>query len=164
MWTETYTRFRFLSQLGLALAAIPFAGVLYGITKGRRNFNVARVTVKSAKLPAGFDGLRVVQISDMHLGSFPTGSDIVQRGVDLINAEQPDLILFTGDMVNDYSEEAEPWLEKLSALPPASANSAYSGNHGESDYARWEQCSRQGGEPGAPQEPPRHYRVPADAG
>ncbi|MBP6575072.1 MAG: metallophosphoesterase, partial [Flavobacteriales bacterium] len=134
---ETYTRFRFLSQLGLALAAIPFAGVLYGITKGRRNFNVARVTVKSAKLPAGFDGLRVVQISDMHLGSFPTGSDIVQRGVDLINAEQPDLILFTGDMVNDYSEEAEPWLEKLSALNASIGKFSILGNHDYSDYAQW---------------------------
>lgn len=134
---ETYTRFRFLSQLGLALAAIPFAGVLYGITKGRRNFNVARVTVKSAKLPAGFDGLRVVQISDMHLGSFPTGSDIVQRGVDLINAEQPDLILFTGDMVNDYSEEAEPWLEKLSALTASIGKFSILGNHDYSDYAQW---------------------------
>jgi len=134
---ETYTRFRFLSQLGLALAAIPFAGVLYGITKGRRNFNVARVTVKSAKLPAGFDGLRVVQISDMHLGSFPTGSDIVQRGVDLINAEQPDLILFTGDMVNDYSEEAEPWLEKLSALTARIGKFSILGNHDYSDYAQW---------------------------
>ena len=134
---ETYTRFRFLSQLGLALAAIPFAGVLYGITKGRRNFNVARVTVKSAKLPAAFDGLRVVQISDMHLGSFPTGSDIVQRGVDLINAEQPDLILFTGDMVNDYSEEAEPWLEKLSALTARIGKFSILGNHDYSDYAQW---------------------------
>ncbi|MBK7555457.1 MAG: metallophosphoesterase [Flavobacteriales bacterium] len=134
---ETYTRFRFLSQLGLALAAIPFAGVLYGITKGRRNFNVARVTVKSAKLPAAFDGLRVVQISDMHLGSFPTGSDIVQRGVDLINAEQPDLILFTGDMVNDYSEEAEPWLEKLSALTASIGKFSILGNHDYSDYAQW---------------------------
>jgi uncharacterized protein len=134
---ETYTRFRFLSQLGLALAAIPFAGVLYGITKGRRNFNVARVTVRSAKLPAAFDGLRVVQISDMHLGSFPTGSDIVQRGVDLINAEQPDLILFTGDMVNDYSEEAEPWLEKLSALTASIGKFSILGNHDYSDYAQW---------------------------
>ncbi len=161
---ETYTRFRFLSQLGLALAAIPFAGVLYGITKGRRNFNVARVTVKSAKLPAAFDGLRVVQISDMHLGSFPTGSDIVQRGVDLINAEQPDLILFTGDMVNDYSEEAEPWLEKLSALTATHRQIQHTREPRLQRLRTVEQCSRQGGEPGAPQEPPRHYRVPADAG
>ena len=132
-----YSRFRFLSQLGLALATIPFAGVLYGITKGRRNFNVERVTVKSPKLPAAFDGLRVVQISDMHLGSFPTGSDIVQRGIDLINAENPDLILFTGDLVNDYSEEAEPWLEKLSALTATVGKFSILGNHDYSDYAQW---------------------------
>src|SRR5690606_32627042 len=69
-------RLRFLSQLGLALAAIPFAGVLYGLTRGWRNFNVARVTVRSPKLPRAFDGLRIVQISDMHLGSFSADTDV----------------------------------------------------------------------------------------
>ncbi|MEO8066689.1 MAG: metallophosphoesterase [Flavobacteriales bacterium] len=135
---EPITRFRFLSQLGLALAAIPFAGVLYGITKGRRHFNVARVTVKSAKLPAAFDGFRVVQVSDMHLGSFSLGTDIVQRGIDLINAENPDLLLFTGDLVNDFSEEAEPWLEKLSTLTARVGKFSILGNHDYSDYAQWD--------------------------
>ena len=134
---EPITRFRFLSQLGLALATIPFAGVLYGITKGRRNFHVERLTVKSSKLPAAFDGLRVVQVSDMHLGSFSLGSDIVQRGIDLINAENPDLILFTGDLVNDFSEEAEPWLEKLSTLNAGIGKFSILGNHDYSDYAQW---------------------------
>jgi uncharacterized protein len=113
---EPISRLRFVSQLGLALAAIPFGAVLYGITKGRRNFHVQRETIVSSKLPKAFHGLRIVQISDMHLGSFPLSSDIVQRGIDLINEQEPDLILFTGDLVNDYSEEAEPWLEQLKGL------------------------------------------------
>src|SRR5262249_51863605 len=105
---EPISRLRFLSQVGLALAAIPFGAVLYGVTKGRRDFRVHREVIRSSRLPAAFDGLRIVQISDMHLGSFPLGSGIVQAGVDLINEQEPDLILFTGDLVNDYSEEAEP--------------------------------------------------------
>lgn len=134
---EPISRIRFLSQVGLALASIPFAGVLYGITHGRRNFRVERVTIPSSKLPEAFNGLRVVQISDMHLGSFPTDSDIVQRGIDLINAEEPDLILFTGDLVNDYSEEAEPWLEQLSKLEARIGKFSILGNHDYSDYARY---------------------------
>ena len=131
------TRLRFISQLGLALATIPFGGVLYGITQGRRNFRVERHTIKSSKLPAAFDRLRIVQISDMHLGSFPLSTDIVQRGIDVINAESPDLILFTGDMVNDYSEEAEPWLDKLKGLEARMGKYSILGNHDYSDYASW---------------------------
>ncbi|QQR86283.1 MAG: metallophosphoesterase [Flavobacteriales bacterium] len=134
---QPISRIRFLSQVGLALATIPFAGVLYGITHGRRNFRVERVTIRSDKLPEQFNGLRVVQISDMHLGSFPTDSDIVQRGIDLINAEEPDLILFTGDLVNDYSEEAEPWLEQLTKLEARIGKFSILGNHDYSDYARY---------------------------
>ncbi|MCU0320414.1 MAG: hypothetical protein MUE88_10120, partial [Flavobacteriales bacterium] len=63
---EQIDRVRFLSQLGLILAAIPFTGVLYGVTKGRSRFNVARVPVRSSRLPEAFHGLRIVQISDMH--------------------------------------------------------------------------------------------------
>ncbi len=134
---EPISRIRFISQVGLALAAIPFGAVLYGVTKGRRDFRVQRETIRSAKLPAAFDGLRIVQISDMHLGSFPLSSDIVRIGVDLINEQEPDLILFTGDMVNDFSEEAEPWLDTLSTLKAKLGKYSILGNHDYSDYASW---------------------------
>lgn len=134
---ETMGRIRFLSQVGLALAAIPFSSVLYGLTKGRSNFNVARVRVDAKGLPKEFDGLRIVQISDMHLGSYHVGSDIVQHGIDLINAEEPDLILFTGDLVNDFAEEAEPWLEQLKGLKARLGKYSILGNHDYSDYAQW---------------------------
>lgn len=130
-------RIRFLSQVGLALAAVPFAGVLYGLTRGWRNFNVARVAIKAAKLPKAFDGLRIVQISDMHLGSFPADTDVVQHGIDLINAEKPDLILFTGDLVNNFAEEAEPWLEKLAGLQATLGKYSILGNHDYGDYSTW---------------------------
>jgi predicted MPP superfamily phosphohydrolase len=134
---EPITRLRFLSQIGLALAAIPFGGVLYGITHGRRYFKVARETVRSSRLPAAFNGLRIVQISDMHLGSFPLDTDIVQRGIDLINAEQPDLVLFTGDMVNDFATEAEPWIGHLARIEARIGKFSILGNHDYSDYAQW---------------------------
>jgi len=134
---EPMTRMRFLSRTGLALAAIPFSAVLYGVTKGRRDFQVRRETLRSARLPAAFDGLRIVQISDMHLGSFPLSTDIVGNGVDLINSEEPDLILFTGDMVNDFSEEADPWIERLAQMRARIGKFSVLGNHDYSDYASW---------------------------
>ncbi len=134
---DKISRLRFVSQVGLALAAIPFGAVLYGITKGRRNFHVQREIISSSKLPRSFNGLRIVQISDMHLGSFPVSSDIVQRGIDLINEQDPDLILFTGDLVNDYSEEAEPWLDALKGLNARLGKYSILGNHDYSDYASW---------------------------
>lgn len=134
---ETIDRANFLSQLGLIAAAVPFAGVLYGVTKGRRRFNVAHVPIRSATLPASFEGLRVVQISDMHLGSYGDDLSIVQNGVDLINAEAPDLILFTGDMVNDYADEAERFVPVLAGLKARLGKFSILGNHDYSDYVKW---------------------------
>ena len=134
---EGIDRARFLSQLGLILATVPFSAVLYGVTKGRRSFNVARVPVKSPRLPSGFDGLRVVQISDMHLGSYGGDLAIVRNGVDLINAEEPDLILFTGDLVNDFAEEAEPFVAELARLQARMGKFSILGNHDYSDYPNW---------------------------
>lgn len=130
-------RLRFLSQMGLALATIPFTGVLYGFTRGWRYFNVERITIRSPKLPPAFEGLKIVQISDMHLGSFPEHTEVVQHGVDLINAEDADLILFTGDLVNNYAEEAEPWLEQLRGLKARLGKYAVLGNHDYGDYSQW---------------------------
>ena len=135
---ETFGRARFLSQLGLIVAAVPFAAVLYGVTKGRRKFNVAQVPVRNPALPAAFEGLRIVQISDMHLGSYGNDLSIVQHGVDLINAEQPDLIFFTGDMVNDFADEAEPFIQVLAGLKARKGKYSILGNHDYSDYAKWD--------------------------
>lgn len=130
-------RIRFLSQIGLALAAVPFSGVLYGLTRGWRNFNVAQVPIKVPKLPKAFDGLRIVQISDMHLGSFPADTRVVQHGIDLINAQNPDLILFTGDLVNNFADEVEPWLETVAKLHAPLGKFSILGNHDYGDYSSW---------------------------
>ncbi len=138
---EGIDRARFLSQLGLIISVVPFAGVLYGVTKGRRNFNLARVPVRSEKLPAAFHGIRIVQISDMHLGSYGGDLSIVRNGVDLIMAEKPDLILFTGDMVNDFAEEAEPYIAELARLEAPFGKFSILGNHDYSDYPKWDSPS-----------------------
>jgi uncharacterized protein len=135
---EGIDRARFLSQLGLIVSVVPFAGVLYGVTKGRRNFNLARVPVRSGNLPEAFDGLRVVQISDMHLGSYGGDMSIVRNGVDLIMAEKPDLILFTGDLVNDFAEEAELFIVELARLQAPLGKFSILGNHDYSDYPKWD--------------------------
>ncbi|MBL7964390.1 MAG: metallophosphoesterase [Flavobacteriales bacterium] len=134
---ETLDRANFLSQLGLILSVVPFAGVLYGVTKGRRTFNVAQVPIRSPRLPAAFHGLRVVQISDMHLGSYGNDLSLVQNGVELINAAEPDLVLFTGDLVNDFADEAEPFVELLGSINARLGKYSILGNHDYSDYARW---------------------------
>jgi len=135
---ETITRLNFLSQLGLILAAIPFGGILYGITKGRSAFEVENVDIVSRKLPKVFDGFKVVQISDMHLGSLALDNELVDKGVAMINALTPDLILFTGDLVNDKAIETEPWVEKLSKLRANHGMYSVLGNHDYGDYARWD--------------------------
>lgn len=135
---EVIGRARFLSQLGLVLSSLPFAGVLYGMTKGRRTFNVARMPVLSPKLPAAFEGLRVVQISDLHLGSYGGDLSIVRHGLELIQAEDPDLIVFTGDLVNDFADEAEPFIDLMRALKAPMGKFSILGNHDYSDYARWD--------------------------
>jgi hypothetical protein len=135
---EVMSRSNFLSQMGLIAATVPFAAVLYGVTKGRRNFNVARVRIDSHELPEAFNGLRIVQISDLHLGSYADDLSVVQRGVELINAETPDLLLFTGDMVNDYAEEAERFVPVFAKARATMGKYSILGNHDYSDYVKWE--------------------------
>ena len=135
---ESIGRVRFLSQLGLIVATVPFAGVLYGVTKGRRTFNVSHVHIRSKNLPSAFAGVKIVQISDMHLGSYGNDLSMVRNGVELINEQHPDLIIFTGDLVNDYATEAEPFIEAIGELKARIGKFSILGNHDYSDYTNWE--------------------------
>lgn len=138
---ENISRFHFFSQLGLIVSVIPFAGVLYGVTKGRSKFNVTRIPVASNDLPEAFNGLRVVHISDMHLGSYGDDHVLVRRGMDLINAEKPDIIVFTGDLVNDYADEAEAFIAEMAGLEARLGKFSILGNHDYSDYRKWESAT-----------------------
>lgn len=115
------SRRKFVGQLGLILASIPLAGAVYGILKGKYDFTVHKETLRFSDLPEAFDGLKIVQISDIHAGSFDD-VDGVQKGLDVIMAQKPDIILFTGDLVNNLATEAEPFVEMFAKLHAPWAN------------------------------------------
>jgi predicted MPP superfamily phosphohydrolase len=134
-------RAEFLYQMGLVLAAVPFAGILYGVTKGKFNYRVMREKLTFNNLPKSFKGLKIVQISDMHLGSFNKKFDQVAKAVELINEQEPDILLFTGDLVNNFAEETEGWESVLSQLKAKIGKFSVLGNHDYGDYSEWESAA-----------------------
>ena len=130
------SRRKFISQTGLVLAAIPFAGILHGIWKGKYNYRVIKKTLAFADLPDEFDGLTITQISDIHSGSFDNTQKI-QYGIDLINEQKSDLILFTGDLVNNKASEMKPWISYFSQLKAPMGKFSILGNHDYGDYIHW---------------------------
>lgn len=131
------SRRKFISQLALGLAAIPFAGILYGVFKGRYNFKVLKYTLHFEDLPDAFDGYHITQISDIHSGSFDN-KEKVEYAIDLINEQASDVILFTGDMVNNEASEMEPWKESFARLKATDGKFSVLGNHDYGDYVPWE--------------------------
>ncbi len=130
-------RRRFLSILGLGIAALPFGALLYGMYKGKYNFQVLQYTLEFDDLPDAFDGYRITQISDIHSGSFDNHKK-VEYAVELINRQQGDVILFTGDLVNNLATEMEPWSELFSTLEAKDGKFSILGNHDYGDYVDWE--------------------------
>lgn len=130
------SRRKFVTNVGLAIASIPFASFLYGITKGKYNYEVKRVKLAFKDLPKSFHGLKVVQISDVHSGSFDD-PDEVQRGINMINDLNPDLVLFTGDLVNNIASEVEPYINMFASINPTLGKYSVFGNHDYGDYWRW---------------------------
>ena len=130
------SRRKFLSAVALGVASIPFAGLLYGIYKGKYDFRVLTHILEFEDLPDAFDGYRITQISDIHSGSFDD-KEMVAYAVDLINRQEGDVLLFTGDIVNNKSDELLPWMETFSRLKAKDGMYAVLGNHDYGDYAYW---------------------------
>ena len=126
----------FVSKLALGLASIPFVGFLYGIIQGRYDYKVLKYELSFEDLPEAFDGVTITQISDIHSGSF-TNSEKIQYGVNLINEQKSDLLLFTGDIVNNKSEEMEPWIEMFKDFEAPLGKFSILGNHDYGDYIEW---------------------------
>jgi len=126
----------FLSQLGFALASIPFFSILFGITKGKYNYKIHKVNLEFENLPDEFDGFRITQLSDIHCGSFDNLEE-VKRGIDLVNQQNSDVILFTGDLVNNKAEEMERFIQIFKMLKSATGNYSILGNHDYGDYINW---------------------------
>jgi len=131
------SRRKFVSQIALGLAAIPFASILYGVIKGRYNFKVLKYTLHFEDLPDAFDGYRITQISDIHSGSFDN-KEKVSYAIDLINEQASDAIFFTGDMVNNEAKEMEPYMSIFSKLKAKDGMFSVLGNHDYGDYVPWE--------------------------
>lgn len=129
-------RRRFVANASVIAAAVPFSAMLYGMVRTAFNFTVRRQTLTFPNLPKAFDGLRLVQISDMHSGSFPS-TEAVSKAFDLILEQKPDIICFTGDMVNNMAEEAEPFVQELARLKAPLGVYSVLGNHDYGDYVRW---------------------------
>ena len=130
------SRRKFIGQLALGIAAIPFISILYGITKGKYNFKVLKYTLEFDDLPAAFDGYQVTQISDIHSGSFDN-KEKIEYAVNLVNEQASDVIMFTGDMVNSKSKEMRPWKSTFSKLKANDGVFSVLGNHDYGDYTRW---------------------------
>ena len=130
------SRRKFISQLAFGLAAIPFASLLLGMIRGKYNYKVLHYALEFDDLPEAFDGFTLTQISDIHSGSFDNAAK-VQYGVDLINEQKSDVILFTGDMVNNKAEELLPWKETFAQLTAPMGKFSILGNHDYGDYVEW---------------------------
>ena len=130
------SRRKFLSTLAIGLAAIPFAGLLYGMYKGKYNFRVLRYTLYFEDLPSSFDGYKITQVSDIHSGSFDNHKKI-NYAVDLVNEQESDVILFTGDLVNNKATEMNEWKPVFSRLKANDGVFSVLGNHDYGDYVQW---------------------------
>lgn len=131
-------RKRFISQVAMGVAAIPFLSLIYGMWKGKYDYHVIRRQVFFDDLPEAFDGFTITQISDVHSGSFDNPEKI-QYAIDLVNEQNSDMILFTGDIVNTHAKEMYPWIDTFNKMktPPFGKYSVL-GNHDYGEYISWD--------------------------
>lgn len=129
-------RRRFISQLAIGVAALPFAGFLYGMIQGRFNYKVLKYQLSFKDLPEAFDGFTITQISDIHSGSF-RNKEKIEYGVNMINQQESDMILFTGDIVNNKADEMDDWIDVFKKLKAKHGKYSILGNHDYGDYIDW---------------------------
>ncbi|WP_338647174.1 metallophosphoesterase [Flavobacterium sp. KS-LB2] len=131
------SRRKFVSQIGLGIAAVPFLSLIYGVTIGKYNYKVIKQRIFFPDLPDAFDGFTITQISDVHSGSFDNPEKI-NYAIDLVNEQNSDMILFTGDIVNTDAKEMHPWIETFNRIKKHEYGK-YSvlGNHDYGEYVTW---------------------------
>lgn len=135
--TDFAGRRNFTAKLALGLSAIPFSSMIYGLAVTAYDFKTHRVNVKSKKLSSAFNGYRIVQLSDIHTGSLQ-GKKQLEKAVEQVNQLNPDLIVFTGDLVNNESAEALEYMDVLGKLKAKDGIYSVLGNHDYGDYNQWE--------------------------
>lgn len=130
-------RWRWTKYVGLTVSIAGFAAIWWGIIYTRTHSMTIFLTTESDRLPSSFDGYRIAQISDLHLGTWGKDTEFIDNLVDSINALNPDLIVFTGDAVNQKSEEMLPFIPSLSRLKARDGVYSVLGNHDYGDYVDW---------------------------
>lgn len=129
-------RRKFVSLLGLGVAAVFSTLIIDGIIFGKYRHRVRKVKLKIAGLPDIFKGYKIIQISDFHAGSF-FNPEKLQPAIDLIKDQNADMVLFTGDLVNNYAQEFEPFVNMFAEIKPKDGKFSVLGNHDYGDYAKW---------------------------
>jgi len=131
------TRLKFFSQLAVTFTVLPAIGFIYGITRGAYKYRVHKVKVPAKNLPPEFDGFKIVQLSDIHVGSF-MNNNALSKAFDIVAKLNPDLILFTGDLVNNVSTEVHGYEEQFKRLKAPHGVYSVLGNHDYGDYVQWD--------------------------
>jgi predicted MPP superfamily phosphohydrolase len=131
------SRLKFFSQLAVTFTVIPAVGFLYGMVRGAYKYRVHNVKVPSPNLPPEFDGFKIVQLSDIHTGSFING-DALTKAFDIVAKQNADIILFTGDLVNNVSTEVEGHEHLFKSLKAPHGVYSVLGNHDYGDYVEWD--------------------------
>lgn len=133
---DTITRTEFLSKAALAASAIPAIGFTYGIVSGAHDYRIRRIPLVLKNLPREFDGLRIAQISDIHSGSF-FNKTAVKGGIEMLMGEKPDMVFFTGDLVNDRAIEVKDYKDVFDKVKAPLGVFSTLGNHDYGDYTQW---------------------------
>jgi predicted MPP superfamily phosphohydrolase len=133
---KTLTRSGFIIKTGLIIASIPFFSMIYGMAFNPYNYKVRRVRLILPDLPDSFEGFRIIQVSDIHTGSF-LSTDPLERAVNIINEQKPDVVFFIGDLVNNYHKEAISYVDTLKRIEAKHGVFSIFGNHDYGDYHKW---------------------------
>ena len=128
----------YANYLAFTLSLFTMGYLLFGAIKGKSFFQVKEVCIESKDIPQAFDGYRIVQLSDMHVGSWGEDTRAMQKAVEIILRQNPDLIVFTGDLVNNLASELDPFMSVFSQLKAKDGVYSVLGNHDYSTYIKWD--------------------------
>lgn len=139
---NTITRHDFLVKTAVAAGAIPLVAFSYGIISGAHDYRIRRVTLPLKNLPRSFDGMTIAQLSDIHSGSF-FNKTAVKGGVDMLLGEKPDLVFFTGDLVNSRADEVNEYIDIFNKVKAPLGVFSTLGNHDYGAYVKWPSAEAQ---------------------